>query len=226
MSLLAVIPARGGSKGIPRKNIKSLCGKPLISWTIDTAKQAKCIDRIIVSTDDDEIARLAKDLEVDVPFLRPKELSTDDAPSIATVLHVINKFPDYEWVMLLQPTSPLRSVGDIEGIWELCTKEGASSAASVSEVTDHPHWMYQKNTRGYLEPLLNHHVPSNQRQKLPDTYVLNGAIYLARSKWLMEHGKFIGQDTLGFIMPQDRSIDIDTTFDWSLAEFLIGKIYA
>ncbi len=108
MRILAIIPARGGSKGIPRKNIKPLAGKPLIGWTIDIAKRVKSIDRIVVSTEDAEIASIATKLGADVPFLRPVELSTDDTPSIAPVLHALEILQDYEWVMLLQPTSPLR----------------------------------------------------------------------------------------------------------------------
>ena len=138
MSVLAIISARGGSKGIPRKNIKPLAGKPLISWTIDVAKQATCIDRLVVSTDDEEIASVARDLGVDVPFMRPAELAADETPGMAPVLHAISQLPDYEWVLLLQPTSPLRSAEDIDGIWQFCQEQGAPSAVSVCEVVKLP----------------------------------------------------------------------------------------
>ena len=131
MSLLALIPARGGSKGILRKNIKTLFDKPLINWTINAAKQAKCIDRIIVSTDDLEIAEIAKKCGADVPFLRPSELAKDETPGIEPALHAIEKVPGFDWLILLQPTSPLRTASDIDGIFNFCQKNLASSAVSV-----------------------------------------------------------------------------------------------
>ena len=224
MSVLAIIVARGDSKGIPRKNIKSLAGKPLIGWSIEAAKKASCINRIIVSTEDAEIASVAHGLGADVPFIRPAELAADDTPGIAPVLHAIEKLPDYQWVLLLQPTSPLRLAEDIDGIWQLCQERGAPSAVSICEVVKHPYWMYQCNTAQRLEPFIKERPDVTRRQDLPPVYALNGALYLARTDWLLEQKGFIGPETLGYAMPPERSVDIDTPQDWRWVEFLIGQL--
>ena len=221
MSLLALIPARGGSKGIVRKNIKMLLGKPLINWTIDVAKQAKCIDRIVVSTDDSEISKISKKCGAEVPFLRPAELATDEAPGIAPVLHALEQMPGFDWLLLLQPTSPLRIVSDIEGIFKFCKDHNASSAVSVSEVNKHPYWMYHRDETFHLSPLISNRPEITRRQNLPSVYSLNGAMYLAKVKWILEHRSFIGSETLGFVMPPDRSIDLDTLFDWNIVEQIL-----
>ena len=223
MSLLAIIPARGGSKGIPRKNIKRLAGKPLIGWTIDAAKRSSCIDSIIVSTEDDEIASVCRELGADVPFMRPAELATDDTPGIAPVLHAILQLPEYDWVLLLQPTSPLRSAEDIDGIWKFCQERGAFSAVSVCEVGKHPYWMYKCGSTQRLEPFITGRPVITRRQDLPPAYALNGALFLARTDWLLEQKEFIGPGTLGYTMPPERSLDLDTLQDWRWVEFLIEK---
>lgn len=223
MTLLAVIPARGGSKGIPRKNIKPLMGKPLISWSIDAAKKSKCIDKVIVSTDDDELASVARKLGADVPFIRPPELAADDTPGIAPVLHAISQLPQYEWILLLQPTSPLRSNEDIDAIWQLCQNRNAPSAVSVCETKKHPYWMYQFDAAKRIEPLIRGRPDVARRQDLPPAYELNGALYLARVDWLLKQQDFIGPETLGYIMPPERSVDLDTPQDWKFIEFLIEQ---
>jgi len=223
MSLIGIIPARGGSKGIPRKNIKLLMGRPLIDWSIDAAKQSSCVDRIIVSTEDEEIASAARELGADVPFMRPTELAADDASGIAPVLHVISRLPNYDWVLLLQPTSPLRSAEDIEGIWQFCQERGAPSAVSVCEVEKHPYWMYQRNAAQRLEPFIKRRPDVTRRQDLPPAYALNGALFLAKTDWLLKRQDFIGPDTLGYIMPRERSVDLDTPQDWNLVESLIKR---
>jgi CMP-N,N'-diacetyllegionaminic acid synthase len=222
MSVLAIIPARGGSKGIPRKNIKPLMGKPLIGWTIDVAKQSSCIGRIIVSTEDQEIVSVARELGADVPFMRPAELATDETPGMASVLHAIPQLPDYDWVLLLQPTSPLRSAKDIDGIWQFCQARGAPSAVSVCEVGKHPYWMYQLDDAQRLESFIKGRPAVTRRQDLTPVYALNGALYLARTDWLLERQDFIGPETLGYIMPPERSVDLDTPQDWRWVEFLIA----
>lgn len=223
MTLLALIPARGGSKGIPRKNIKLLGGKPLIAWTIDAAKQARCIDRIVVSTEDEDIAKVALECGADVPFLRPPELAADDTPGIAPVLHALEQLPMFDWVLLLQPTSPLRSVADIEGIVNFCLERGASSAVSICEVSKHPYWMYQRDQSDRLQPLLSNRPEIPRRQDLPPVYTLNGALYLARTDWLQDRKSFIDSETLGYVMPNERSVDIDTLQDWMWLEFFLAR---
>lgn len=223
MSLLAIIPARGGSKGIQRKNIKPLMGKPLIGWSIDAAKQASCVDRLIVSTEDEEIASVACGLGADVPFMRPAELAADETPGIAPVLHAIEQLPEYDWVLLLQPTSPLRTAEDIDGIWQFCQERGAPSTVSVCEVGKHPYWMYQSDAEHRLQPFIEGRPDVTRRQDLPGAYALNGALYLARTEWLLKQVSFIGPDTLGYIMPPERSVDLDTPQDWLWIEFLIEQ---
>jgi len=223
MSLLALISARGGSKGIPRKNIKPLAGKSLIGWTIDAARQSSYIDRIVVTTEDDEIASLSRELGADVPFMRPPELAADDTPGIAPVLHAVDQLPDFEWVLLLQPTSPLRTQADIDGIWEFCMAHGAPSAVSLSDASKHPYWMYRRDTSHRLQPLIADRPNVTCRQDLPKAYAVNGALYLAKTNWLQKTGEFITSETLGYLMPSERSIDLDTHMDWKLAECLIRE---
>ena len=223
MKILAIIPARGGSKGIPRKNIKPLAGKPLIAWTIEVAFKAQGIDRVIVSTEDKEIALVAKKFGAEVPFMRPLTLAQDDTPGIAPVLHAIERLPDYDWVLLLQPTSPLRSVEDIEGIIQFCRDEAAPSAVTVTQVSKHPFWMYQRDDQHRLQPLIPNRTEITRRQDLPSAYALNGALYFARTDWLIQNQGFIGSETLGYVMPEERSVDLDTPQDWRWVEFLIEQ---
>lgn len=223
MRLLALIPARGGSKGIPRKNIKPLAGKPLLGWTIEVARQAGSVDRIVVSTEDDEIAAVARELGAEVPFMRPAALSADDTPGIEPVIHALEQLPEVDWVLLLQPTSPLRAVEDIEGIVQLCLERDAPSAVSVTAVDKHPYWMYQRDEQDRLEPMIPDQPAITRRQDLPPAYALNGALYLARRDWLLEQRRFVGPDTVGYIMPQERSVDLDTPRDWYWVEFLIEQ---
>lgn len=222
--ILAVITARGGSKGLPRKNIKNLCGKPLIGWTIAEAMKSKYIDRCIVSTEDQEIAEVAAKLGGDVPFLRPAELAMDDTPSVDVVLQVLDELPEYEYVVLLQPTSPLRLVEDIDGAIELCLKQKAGSCVSVTESAHSPYWMYTLDGKGTMRPLLEIRVrESYQRQKLPTTYQLNGAVYVARTDFLLQRHSFISEKTIGYIMPPERSWDIDSLLDFEFVEVLMQK---
>jgi CMP-N,N'-diacetyllegionaminic acid synthase len=225
VKVLAVIPARGGSKGIPRKNIKILGGKPLIAWTIEAALKAPSINRLIVSTEDKEIAAVAKQFGAKVPFMRPLDLAQDDTPGIAPVLHAIEQLTDYDWVLLLQPTTPLRSVEDIEGIIQFCRDEAAPSAVSVTQVSKHPFWMYQRDDQSRLQPLIPNRPEITRRQELPCAYALNGALYLARIDWLIQNQGFIGSETLGYVMPEERSVDLDTPKDWIWVEYLIERIH-
>jgi CMP-N,N'-diacetyllegionaminic acid synthase len=222
MKLLAVIPARGGSVGVPRKNVRNLCGKPLIAYTIEAARQACSIEKFVVSTEDEAIAEAARSLGATVPFLRPQAIATDNTPAIDVALHALSKMPSFDWLLLLQPTSPLRTAADIEGIVQLCRERGASSAVSVCETAQHPQWMYRCDSVQRLVPFSDV-TPSARRQDLPPVYALNGALYLARADWLQRERSFIGSDTLAYIMPAERSVDIDTPLDWEWAEFLLER---
>lgn len=223
MTTFALIPARGGSKGIPRKNIRMMAGKPLIAWTIEAARRARGVDAVVVSTEDAEIAEVARDWGAEVPFVRPTELAADETPGIDPVLHAISMLSQYDAVLLLQPTSPLRATADIEGLLALARQRGAPAIVSVCESEDHPNWMYRIDGGGRLEPLLAEPVAA-RRQDLPPVYALNGAIYYARTEWLQQHRGFIGPETLGYPMPGERSVDIDGPLDWRLAELLLADV--
>jgi len=222
MTLLALIPARGGSKRIPRKNIRLFCGRPLLQWTIDAACALSCVDRVVVSTDDPQIAEVASDCGAEVPFLRPAELATDTAKGIAPVLHALEQLPQVSDVLLLQPTSPLRTSGDIEAIVSLRQLAGRESAVSLTPSSKHPAWMYSLSHDQRLESfytMTEFQLTKQQSQ----VYALNGALYLASRDFLMREQAFIGPETVGYVMPAERSVDIDTPFDWKLAEFLMEQ---
>ena len=222
MSLLALIPARGGSKGIPGKNIRPLAGKPLISHTIAAALQVPEISRVVVTTDDPAIASVAHQWGAEVPFLRPPALAADDTPGIAPVLHALEQIAEATRILLLQPTSPLRSSADIEGILAFQREHRAPSVVSVCDAGKHPRWMYSLGDGGRLSPVL---PPSEEtadcRQHLEPAYALNGALYLCDRQWLLDTGAFVGAGTLGYVMPLERSVDIDTPLDWLWAETLL-----
>ncbi len=220
--LLAIIPARGGSKRIPRKNIKPLAGKPLIAWTIEEAKKSRYIDQLILSSEDSEIIKTAKDYGCSVPFTRPAELSRDETPGIAPVLHALEMLPGYSWVILLQPTSPLRTVQDIDGCIEQCLKARSPICVSVTEVEKNPAWMFYIGTDKKLNPVIRHSM-IERSQDLPIAYALNGAIYLARVDFLLKNREFITQETSAYIMPKERSIDVDTEIDFKTAEVLVAE---
>jgi len=226
--ILALIPARGGSKGLPRKNIKPLLGKPLIAWTIEQAKASKYIDKVVVSTDDEEIAEVAKKYGAEVPFLRPKELATDEARGIDVVLHGIGYFKslygtDFIFVYL-QPTSPLRRSEDIDNaIEELFSNPKAKAIISVCEVEHHPLWTGVLPEDKCLANFINKEVADKNRQELPKYYRINGAIYLGFADYIENNKSFFGENTYAYVMPVERSIDVDNIVDFKLAELILKE---
>lgn len=222
-SVLAVITARGGSKGIPGKNIRMVAGKPLIAWTIDAAKPSRYIDRLILSTDDEKIASVAAEFGCEVPFRRPQNLAQDDTPGIEPVLHAVEMLPHYDHVILLQPTSPLRTTEDIDACLELFEKRGAKACVSVVETDKPPFWMYQLEPDNKMKPVLENGERYHRRQDAPPVYVLNGAVYVAHAQWLRESKSFLTEETLAFVMPKERSLDVDTEADLLLAEYYLEK---
>ena len=222
MSLLAVITARGGSKGVPRKNIKNFAGKPLIAWAIEEAKKSKYIDRLIVSTEDEEIRYVSQQFGADVPFLRPKELAEDHSESVAVLLHAIQMFPEYEWVMQLQPTSPFRSVIDIDSSFEFATKHKFESVIPITKSTKSIYWHFRKQEDGRIERVIDGKFSTN-RQEVEETYTACGTVFLFKTKWLIKNKRYITEDTVGFEIPQERALEIDNVNDWQYAEFLFEK---
>lgn len=221
--VLAVIPARGGSKGLSRKNLLPLGDKPLIAWTILAALQSQTVDRVVVSTDDAEIATVAKEWGAEVPFMRPPELATDNTPGVEPILHTIDMIPDFEWVIALQPTSPFRLAQDIDSAMAKCIKHQASSCVSVCETSSPPQWLFGIGKGQRLHPLWDGPLPL-RRQEAITAYQLNGAIYVASIPWLTKEKRLIGADTLAHIMPIERSLDIDNAMDMLWANFLMDKI--
>ena len=229
-NILGLIPARGGSKGLPRKNIKLLLGKPLIAWTIEQALASKYLDRVIVSTDDKEILDISKKYGAEVPFMRPKELAMDNVKGIDVVLHAIvslkedDRRKQYDLIMLLQPTSPLRKSVDIDKAIEFLFLKKAKAIVSVCEVDHHPLWANTLPEDGCMKDFIRQEIMNKNRQELSVLYRLNGAIYLAYCNYLKKYRSFIGEKTFAYVMPRERSIDIDNEVDLSLAEVLI-KIF-
>lgn len=217
--LLAVILARGGSKGIPRKNVQLLGGLPLIAWTVRAALDANCITRVIVSTDDDEIAEAARDAGAEVPFRRPSELASDTATSVDVMAHALNAVPGFERAVLLQPTSPFRTAADLDAgfaLWQGST--GAGGCVSVCEAAESPWLMYSSDAAGQLKRLLPVPPAGLRRQDLPKALVLNGAFYFIDVARFRAEVRLVFDDGLGFEMPMERSRDIDTPDDFEAVE--------
>lgn len=230
--IIAVIPARGGSKGVLRKNIKLLAEKPLIAWTIEVAKKSKLIERVIVTTDDEEIARVAKEYGAEVPFLRPQILAQDDTPA-APVLKYMLEFLNArencqpEIIAWLEPPCPFRTADEIDDAIQMLQMDTqADSLRSVCEPFQNPYKSWVINEK-YLEPLMSQDgaaLHSGPRQQTKKVYWQNGAIFLVKYNTIMKKGNFFGDKILPFVMSSDRFIDIDKQEDFELAEWYFDKI--
>ena len=220
-TIVCTIPARGGSKGIPRKNAKKLAGKPLIAYAIGAAKRSRYIDRVIVSTDNAEIANIAKRYGAEVPFLRPAHLAQDATPTIAVVQDVLKEMKgmgfDPQIHVLVQPTSPFVIAKDIDRAIEMMIKTNTDSCVSICEVSERPEWMYTISS-GKIKPYLPRSKPT-PRQKLPVLYRTNGAVFVTRVSALQKG--IIAKKSSAITMPKERSIDIDDEFDFKMAELIM-----
>ncbi|MGX4803496.1 acylneuraminate cytidylyltransferase family protein [Bradyrhizobium guangdongense] len=213
--VLGLIPARGGSKGLPGKNILTVGGRPLLQWSIDAARQSRYIDRLVLSSDDPAIMRIAASAGCEVPFRRDDELASDEASSIDVVVDALNRLPGYDIVVLLQPTSPLRTVADIDGAIEQLVSSRAPACVTICEAETHPYWIFRlddsRRLARFAEP------PGDmplRRQDLPTAWSLNGAVYVAECSWFLKNQTFLSSATVGYPMPADRSLDIDTAEDF------------
>lgn len=223
-SILAIIPARGGSKGIPRKNIREIAGKPLLGWTAEQGHKSSYIDRLVLSTDDEEIAAVGRNFGVDVPFMRPAELALDTTPGVAPVIHMVDSLDEeYDYVVLLQPTSPLRTAEDIDECIEHCIRHDARCCVSMVETACSPYWTFTLNDEDRLNFVIEQEEYFTTRQQQPKTYEPNGAVYIAQPGWLRKTGKFLTQDTVAYIMSREKSWDIDEMFDLEICEMLLKK---
>jgi CMP-N,N'-diacetyllegionaminic acid synthase len=232
LRVLGVITARGGSKGLPGKNLKPLAGKPLIAHTIDTARESQAFDRVILSTDDEAIATAGRSGGCDVPFMRPADLARDETPHLPVLQHAVQWLSDHERyqpdaVMILQPTSPLRRIVDIRNAIALLDRSGADSVVSVSEVPAHynPMRALRIDEHGFAslfvtgEPVRRR---INRRQDMPEAWTMNGAIYLFRTTVLTglnaAEPSLYGNRTAAYVMPPAFGISIDSLDDWAAAE--------
>ena len=230
VKVLGVIPARGGSKTIPRKNIYPLLGKPLVAYTIEAALESRRLSRTIVSTEDEEIASICQAWGVEAPFTRPAELATDDALSLPVMQHAVREMERIDGVVygimvMLQPTTPLRLAADIDAGIDLLLESGADSVISVVDVGAY-HPLRMKRVVG--DNLLINYVDQGRedmrpRQQLPPVYIRNGALYITRRDVMLNENSFTGRDCRAYVMPRERSVNIDTEFDLILVEYLLKR---
>ena len=224
-SILAIIPARKGSKRLASKNMLDLKGKPLIAWKIEEALKSKYIDNIIISTDDENIINLSQQYNgINTPFLRPKKLSSDKASSLDVILHALDFYTfndvNFDYVMLLQPTSPLRKSIDIDNSIEELSLE-VKSVVSVCETDHSPLWSNILPDNKSMNNFLSKKIQNLRSQDLPKYYRLNGAVYISEVDSLIKEKGFLGEKTKAYIMPVERSIDIDSKIDFEMCKILL-----
>jgi len=216
-----IIPAREGSKGLPGKNVRNLAGKPLICWTIDAAIESGVADKILVSTDIPEIESLIPDVGIEI-LQRPPELGGDQVPTSKVLEHAVGRFKDFETIMLLQPTSPLRTALDVKKSYDLFMQNRNSAVVSVTQVSEHPEWMYELELGESLRPLTQN--DSLMRQEARRLFIPNGAIYICDSNLLASFQySFRRIPSRAYLMPKDKSVDIDDYLDFDYAEYLLNK---
>lgn len=231
-TILAIIPARGGSKGLPMKNILNLCGKPLLGWPVQAAKNSRYIDKVIVSTDDKTIAEVADRMGAEVPFIRPKELANDTASSISVIIHALDFFKnrgiDYKYVALLEPTSPLTESEDIDSAIEnLCLKRDlADSIVGISRATSaHPAYAVVLESNGLINPFLQEDFRNAlRRQDITELYLFDGSFYISDVSVLLKEKSFYHKRTMGYITPKWKSFEVDDIVDMICVEAILNNI--
>lgn len=220
-TFLAIIPARGGSKRLPRKNVLPLGGKPLIAYSIEAAKKSQYLDAVIVSSDDDEILNVAKQFKAQT-LKRPPELASDTATTFDALEHAIQTQQKYDYIVLLQPTSPLRSTRNIDEAIELLEAKNADAVVSVCEMDHSPLWSNTLPEDGNMKSFLKDEVLNKRSQDLEKYYRLNGAIYICNTdKLLQEKTFFLKEKIFSYIMPREESIDIDEALDFKIAQTIL-----
>lgn len=228
MRTLAIIPARGGSKRVPRKNVRLLGGKPLVAWSIEACRAAKSVARTVVSSDDAEVLSIARSYDDRLPLLRPPELCTDTSLAIEFVRHALQTLEaagegPFDSVAIIQPSSPLTTAVDVDGVLDLLRASGAESAVSVMEVDHALHPLKLKTMQGdRLLPYLEDERGRMAAHDLPHVFVRNCSVYSSR-RTVHDAGKILGDDCRGYVMPRERSIDINDELDWSFCQFLVER---
>jgi len=229
MNILAIIPVRGGSKGVPGKNIKLLSGKPLLAYTSEIALQSKFLKKVIVSTEDPQIGEVAKSLGLQVPFTRPIALAQDTTPTLEVIIHALQWYEKqtifFDAVCLLQVTSPFRTVGFLDKAIEKFIASGCDSLVSVQKVPHeyNPHWTFEVNEEGHLKIATGEDEIISQRQKLPMAYHRDGSIYITKTEVLLNQNSLYGKSTAFIESDPDFYVNIDTMEDWEKAEEMIQK---
>jgi len=224
-TFLAIIPARGGSKRLPKKNILELNNKPLIAYTIEAGLQSKYIDKVIVSSDDDEILNISRKFGADI-IKRPKELASDIATTFDAIKHTIKNTNKYDYIVLLQPTSPLRNLHHIDESIELLESKNADAIVSVSEVQHSPLWTNTIDDTLVMNNFLSDEIINKRSQDLETFYRLNGAIYICKTnKLLQEESFFLKKNIFAYKMNKESSIDIDEELDFKLAKLILTERY-
>lgn len=232
MNILGLIPARGGSKGVPRKNIRLLAGKPLLAYTAKAALASSRLTRVVLSTDDEEIAEVGRSCGLEIPFLRPAELAEDTTPTLPVVQHAMRfleaQGEQFDAVCLLQPTNPLRQTSDIDGCIDLLESAEADTVFTVLAVpAEHnPHWVYFKAADGSLQLSTGETTPIPRRQSLPLAFHREGSVYVTRRDVVMIENSLYGARVIGFEIERSRSVNIDNLDDWAKAESLLSQYRA
>ncbi len=224
-SVVALVTARGGSKGVRRKNLREIAGKSLVVRAIEAAQGAETVDRVVLSSEDPEIIAAAIACGCDTPFVRPASLASDDSTTMDVVRHALQVLPErYDYLVVLQPTSPLRIAEDIDGAVTLCSATGAPACVSVSAPDHPPYWAFTRDKNGKLSPVIADGPAYGRRQDLPPTLMLNGAVYVARCDWIIGQQEFTSAETVGYVMPKERAVDVDDELDLVIAEALAPKL--
>lgn len=224
--MLAIIPARGGSKGVQKKNIRSLGGKPLIHWTIQAAMKAKGVNRVILSTEDSEIAELCRPTGIEIPFMRPKQLAQDNSLAIDTYIYtvekLINEFQyDKDEFIVLLPTNPFRDSIDIENAIDIFYDKKADSVISCCKLNHSSNWTFQVDQYGLIKKN-EHQLKNRQDEELK--YLPNGGIFILKNSLIKDSYNYYSDNTYPYVMPEERSLDIDTENDFRFAEFLVSEM--
>tara|TARA_B100000315_G_C14432703_1_gene520910 strand:+ start:188 stop:871 length:684 start_codon:yes stop_codon:yes gene_type:complete len=227
--MVAIIPARGGSKGVPKKNIRPLAGKPLIYWTIEAAQKSKYIDNIILSTDDEEIVKICKPTGIDIPFIRPAELAKDDSLAIDNYIYTVDRLNNefnhnYKEFVILLPTVPLRNSNDIDSAIKLFVEKDADSVIAATPLHCPAEWLFSLNDEKIIlkDKIIDVRKTMN-RQESSFSYAPNGAIYIFNFDFLRNKYSYYSEKSYAYIMPAERSVDIDTEYDFEMAEYFITK---
>lgn len=227
MRVLGLVPARGGSKGLFRKNVRTLCGKPLLQYTAEAARAARRLSRIVLSTEDEQIAAVGRCCNLEVPFLRPTHLAADDTPMLPVIQHAVSRMEAqgerFDAICLLQPTNPLRRPEDIDACIELLEQSGADAVVTILSVPTeyNPHWTYFQNEDGLLYLSTGEATPIPRRQDLPPAFHREGSVYVTRRDVVMEGNSLYGKRLAGYAIPPERYVNIDGPEDWARAERLL-----